>query len=79
MKGLILVGSATPNSHTRALAQYLKGQIEEQHHEVEIFDLAERPLHMLDFSGQNPVPEAYQNNAEQLKTLAREADFIILG
>ncbi|AJC96893.1 NADPH-dependent FMN reductase [Staphylococcus hyicus] len=79
MKGLIIVGSASPNSHTRALAQFLKGQIEEHHHEVDIFDLAERPLHMLDFSGQNPIPDEYQRNAETLKSLAMEADFFILG
>ncbi|MBI5975082.1 NADPH-dependent FMN reductase [Staphylococcus canis] len=79
MKGLIIVGSAKRNSHTNALSQYLKGQIEEKDHEVHIFDLAERPLHMLDFTGQNPVVDEYTKNAETLKQLADEADFMILG
>lgn len=79
MKGLIIVGSAQRGSHTNALAQYLKDQIESHNEEVTIFDLAEQPLHTLDFTGQNAVPENYQNNADRLRTLAREADFIILG
>ncbi|QLK85359.1 NADPH-dependent FMN reductase [Staphylococcus sp. 17KM0847] len=79
MKGLIIVGSAQQGSHTRALAQFLKEQIETHHEEVTVFDLAEQPIHTLDFTEVNQVPETYQQNAEQLKKLAREADFMILG
>ncbi|AVP35771.1 NAD(P)H-dependent oxidoreductase [Staphylococcus felis] len=79
MKGLIIIGSAKRGSHTHALAQYLKGQIEEKNQEVNVFDLAERPLHTLDFTGQNPTIDAFNQNAEELKKLADEADFIILG
>ncbi len=45
MKGLIIIGSAKMGSHTNALAHYLKGHFEDQYFEVEIFDLAEHPIH----------------------------------
>ncbi|MGX0025235.1 NAD(P)H-dependent FMN reductase [Staphylococcus cohnii] len=48
MKGLIIIGSAKMGSHTNALAHYLKGHFEDQYFEVEIFDLAEHPIHQLD-------------------------------
>lgn len=51
MKGLIIVGSARVGSHTNALAKYLTGQLDEHGVDVEIFDLAETPIHQLDFSG----------------------------
>ena len=50
MKGLI-IGSAQVGSHTNALSKYLKGQLGEHDVEVEIFDLAEKPIHQLDFAG----------------------------
>lgn len=49
MKGLIIIGSAQVGSHTNALSKYLKGQLGEHDVEVEIFDLAEKPIHQLDF------------------------------
>lgn len=51
MKGLIIVGSARVGSHTNALAKYLIGQLDEHDVDVDIFDLAEKPIHQLDFSG----------------------------
>lgn len=45
MKGLIIIGSAQVGSHTNALSKYLKGQLGEHDVEVEIFDLAEKPIH----------------------------------
>ena len=51
MKGLIIIGSAQVGSHTNALSKYLKGQLGEHDVEVEIFDLAEKPIHQLDFAG----------------------------
>ena len=47
MKGLIIIGSAQVGSHTNALSKYLKGQLGEHDVEVEIFDLAEKPIHQL--------------------------------
>ena len=43
--------SAQVGSHTNALSKYLKGQLGEHDVEVEIFDLAEKPIHQLDFAG----------------------------
>ncbi|UXV34762.1 NAD(P)H-dependent oxidoreductase [Staphylococcus sp. IVB6181] len=79
MKGVIIVGSARVESHTKALARFLKGQFNEKEVEVEIFDLADRPIHTLDVSGTSNPPSDYQENVKDLQTLAREADFIILG
>ena len=52
MKGLIIVGSAKVGSHTNALAKYLVGQFDTHDLDVDIYDLAERPLNQLDFLGQ---------------------------
>lgn len=79
MKGLIIVGSAKVGSHTTALSQYLKGHFEEHDFDVEIFDLAEQPIHQLDVSGASNPSESYKNNLQTLKTKAREADFFVLG
>lgn len=79
MKGVIIVGSARVDSHTKALAQYLKGQFNEKDVEVDVFDLADQPLHTLDVSGATNPPTEYQNNAQELREKAREADFLILG
>ena len=62
MKGLIIIGSAAKGSHTNALAQYLQGQFSEQDIDAEIFDLAEKPLHSLDFSGAAEAPQSYKDN-----------------
>ena len=53
MKGLIVVGSAQVGSHTNALAKYLTGQFDNHDVDVDIFDLAERPLNQLDFQEQH--------------------------
>ncbi|RLY72114.1 FMN-dependent NADH-azoreductase, partial [Staphylococcus epidermidis] len=58
MKGLIIIGSAQVGSHTNALSKYLKGQLGEHDVEVEIFDLAEKPIHqLLVLYQQNPIDE----------------------
>ena len=64
MKGLIIVGSAKAGSHTTALSQYLKGHFEEHDFDVEIFDLAEQPIHQLDVSGASNPSESYKNNLQ---------------
>ena len=79
MKGLIIIGSAKMGSHTNALAHYLKGHFEDQYFDVEIFDLAEHPIHQLDVSGVSSPSEVYKNNLTLLQTKARNADFFILG
>lgn len=79
MKGLIIVGSAKSGSHTNALAHYLKGHFGEHDIEVDIFDLAETPIHQLDVSGASQPSEAYLNNVKSLQSKAREADFFVLG
>lgn len=79
MKGLIIIGSAKMGSHTNALAHYLKKHFEDQYFEVEIFDLAEHPIHQLDVSGVSSPSEVYKNNLTLLQTKARNADFFILG
>ena len=68
MKGLIIIGSAKMGSHTNALAHYLKGHFEDQYFEVEIFDLAEHPIHQLDVSGVSSPSEVYKNNLTLLQT-----------
>lgn len=57
MKGLIIVGSSRVGSHTNALAKYLIGQLDEHDVDVDIFDLAEKPIHQLDFSGTTQAAE----------------------
>lgn len=79
MKGLIIVGSAKVGSHTAALAKYLKGQFEDHEFDVEIFDLADHPIHQLDVSGASEPSETYKANVKDLQTKAREADFFVLG
>ena len=79
MKGLIIVGSARVGSHTNALAKYLIGQLDEHDVDVDIFDLAEKPIHQLDFSGTTQAAEDIKNNVKELQDKAMEADFFILG
>jgi len=79
MKGLIIIGSAQIGSHTNALAKYLKGQLGEHDVEVEIFDLAEKPIHQLDFAGTTQAVDEIKNNVKSLQNKAMEADFLILG
>lgn len=79
MKGLIIVGSAKLGSHTTALSKYLKGHFEEHDFEVDIFDLAEHPIHQLDVSGASQPSEDYKSNLNILKEKARAADFFVLG
>ncbi|MEB6570280.1 NADPH-dependent FMN reductase [Staphylococcus auricularis] len=79
MKGLIIVGSAKVDSHTKGLARYLQGRFKDHEMEAEIFDLADRPIHQLDVSGASEPPETYQQNLTDLREKAREADFFVLG
>ena len=79
MKGLIIVRSAKVGSHTTALSKYLKGHFETHDFEVEIFDLADKPIHQLDVSGALAPLETYKANLQELQTKAREADFFVLG
>ena len=78
MKGLIIIGSAQVGSHTNALSKYLKGQLGEHDVEVEIFDLAEKPIHQLDFAGTTQAVDEIKNNVKSLQSKAMEADFLIL-
>ncbi|MDU3980464.1 MAG: NADPH-dependent FMN reductase [Staphylococcus epidermidis] len=77
MKGLIIIGSAQIGSHTNALSKYLKGQLGEHDVEVEIFDLAEKPIHQLDFAGTTQAVDEIKNNVKSLQNKAMEADFLI--
>lgn len=79
MRGLIIVGSAQVGSHANALAKYLKGQLGAHQVDVEIFDLAETPIHQLDFSGTTQAVDEIKNNVKDLQEKAMEADFLILG
>lgn len=79
MKGLIIVGSARVNSHTNALAKYLQQLFDNHQVECEIFDLAEKPLHQLDFSGTTQAANTIKENAKVLPEKAMVADFMILG
>lgn len=79
MKGLIIVGSARVGSHTNALAKYLTGQLDEHGVDVEIFDLAETPIHQLDFSGTTQAVDEIKKNVKDLQEKAMNADFFILG
>lgn len=79
MKGLIIIGSAKTGSHTNALATYLDKHFKEHEVEVNIFDLAEKPLNQLDFVGNTPSIEDIKNNMQTLRDEAMAADFIILG
>ena len=70
MKGLIVVGSAQVGSHTNALAKYLTGQFDNHDVDVDIFDLAERPLNQLDFSGHSqrklkPILKIFKKSKQQ--------------
>lgn len=67
MKGLIIVGSARVNSHTNALAKYLQQLFDNHQVECEIFDLAEKPLHQLDFSGTTQAANTIKENAKVLQ------------
>lgn len=71
MKGLIVVGSAQVGSHTNALAKYLTGQFDNHDVDVDIFDLAERPLNQLDFSGTTHSTEEIKANT---KRVPRQSD-----
>ena len=79
MKGLIIVGSARVGSHTNALAKYLIGQLDEHDVDVDIFDLAEKPIHQLDFSGTTQAAEDIKKMLKSFRIKAMEADFFILG
>ncbi|MGX0302039.1 NADPH-dependent FMN reductase [Staphylococcus hominis] len=79
MKGLIVVGSAQVGSHTNALAKYLTGQFDNHDVDVDIFDLAERPLNQLDFSGKTHSTEEIKANTKAFQDKAMEADFLIFG
>ena len=68
MKGLIIIGSAQIGSHTNALSKYLKGQLGEHDVEVEIFDLAEKPIHQLDFAGTTQAVDEIKNNVKSLQS-----------
>ena len=78
MKGLIIVGSARVGSHTNALAKYLIGQLDEHDVDVDIFDLAEKPIHQLTFLVQHKLLKILKN-VKELQDKAMEADFFILG
>ena len=67
MKGLIIIGSAQVNSHTSALARYLTEHFKTHDIEAEIFDLAEKPLNQLDFSGTTPSIDEIKQNMKDLK------------
>ena len=73
MKGLIVVGSAQVGSHTNALAKYLTGQFDNHDVDVDIFDLAERPLNQLDFSGTTHSTEEIKANTKEFQDKAMEA------
>lgn len=75
MKGLIIIGSAQVNSHTSALARYLTEHFKTHDIEAEIFDLAEKPLNQLDFSGTTPAIDEIKQNMKDLKEKAMAADF----
>lgn len=79
MKGLIIVGSAQVGSHTNALAKYLVGQFDNHEMDVDIFDLTEKPLNQLDFSGTTPSVDEIKANTKEFKEKTMEADFLILG
>ncbi|WP_256083822.1 NAD(P)H-dependent oxidoreductase, partial [Staphylococcus aureus] len=66
MKGLIIIGSAQVNSHTSALARYLTEHFKTHDIEAEIFDLAEKPLNQLDFSGTTPAIDEIKQNMKGL-------------
>lgn len=74
MKGLIIVGSARVGSHTNALAKYLIGQLDEHDVDVDIFDLAEKPIHQLTFLVQHKLLKILKN-VKELQDKAMEADF----
>ena len=78
MKGLIIIGSAQVGSHTNALSKYLKGQLGEHDVEVEIFDLAEKPIHQLILLVQHKQLMKLKTMSN-LYRVAMEADFLILG
>lgn len=79
MKVLLIVGSAKQYSHTHALAQFVKGNLEEEGAEVNLFDLYDKPIPFLDVSGQHLNDERIKINATELKQQAEEADAIIIG
>ncbi|MCE5098187.1 NADPH-dependent FMN reductase [Staphylococcus devriesei] len=79
MKGLIIVGSAKVGSHTNALAKYLVGQFDNHDIDVDIYDLAERPLNQLDFSGTTHPTETVKANTKDFQDKVMEADFLVLG
>ena len=79
MKGLIIVGSAKVGSHTNALAKYLVGQFDTHDLDVDIYDLAERPLNQLDFSGTTPSIDEIKTNIKDFQEKVMAADFLVLG
>ena len=79
MRGLIIVGSAKVGSHTNALAKYLVGQFDTHDLDVDIYDLAERPLNQLDFSGTTPSIDEIKTNIKDFQEKVMAADFLVLG
>lgn len=79
MKVLLIVGSAKQYSHTHALAQFVRGNLEEQEAEVTLFDLYDKPVPFLDVSGRHLNDERIKANVNELRELAEEADAIIIG
>ncbi|RIL51889.1 MULTISPECIES: NADPH-dependent FMN reductase [Mammaliicoccus] len=79
MKVLLIVGSAKQYSHTHALAQFVRGNLEDQGAEVTLFDLYDKPIPFLDVSGQHLNDERIKVNVNGLREKAEEADAIIIG
>ena len=78
MKGLIIVGSARQFSY-ECTGKILTTAFDNHQVECEIFDLAEKPLHQLDFSGTTQAANTIKENAKVLQEKAMAADFMILG
>lgn len=71
MNLLIISGSPFPGSSTAFLAEEIKAQIEQPENHVEIIDLCQWDIPLLG----SPATE----DLEEFKTIAREADAIIIG
>ncbi|MGK9044113.1 NADPH-dependent FMN reductase [Mammaliicoccus vitulinus] len=79
MKVLLIVGSAKQYSHTHALAQFVRGNLEDEGAEVTLFDLYDKPIPFLDVSGRHLHDERIKVNVNELRQKAEEADAIIIG
>ncbi len=67
------------NSHTSALARYLTEHFKTHDIEAEIFDLAEKPLNQLDFSGTTPSIDEIKQKYERFKRESNGGGLLILG